>query len=326
MYYVVNVTKYLKGEPYFKETLYSDIDQTLEAFTKFSPNSLTQDCYNAFITYYYMKQADAKRFADFMLLDDIPYEYSKLLNHYYLPFRYARDPIADQKIFSGMFKMFYHIKDKDILRLDEIIFILLGPYQDERYNSKRFNDLMYEFFMGEGIDFSSINNAARFGNMGYMPRSIETIISDYQNYKRDNTIDNATSIIGNYGELMYYRYLESINKLHQIIMWVSHDLGDGFGYDIAVYDAHENKLVVNEVKATDKDNYFEHVSLTGHERNVCRAFRESPNTEYHIIRVGLGDKIQMVDINTKTDGEPFDIMEPERKRILINKNYEYQII
>ena len=327
MYYVVNVTKYLKGESYFKDTLYSDIDKTLEAFVKYCPNNLTQDCYSAFFTYYQLKQADAKRFADFMLINDIPYEYSNLLNHYYLPFRYSRDPIADKKIFTGMFNIFYNMNHKEDLRMDEIIFILLGPYQDPCYSSKEFVDRMYEFFIGGGIDFSSIsNNYFCFGNIGYMPRSVEQIISDYQMYRNNKKIDNATSIVGNYGELMYYRYLQSINQLHQVIMWVSHDLGDGFGYDIAVYDAHNNKLIVNEVKATDNDNYFEHVSLTEHERNVANALRESPDTDYHIIRIGLGDKIQMVDINTKTDTAPLDLMEPGRQRILVNKNYEYHII
>ena len=99
---------------------------------------------------------------------------------------------------------------------------------------------------------------------------------------------------------MFYRYLINNCCKGQQIMWVSRDLGDGFGYDIAVYDANINKLFLYEVKTTGRKEEIDNVSLNSFETRICNLFHTYEDTEYHIIRIYIGENIQIYDIDDKT--------------------------
>ena len=58
----------------------------------------------------------------------------------------------------------------------------------------------------------------------------------------------------------------------------SKELGDGFGYDVFLYDAEENKEKLIEVKSTRTWNF----ELTENEIKVMRNTRNQPNTDYYL--------------------------------------------
>ena len=313
MYYVANVIKYLRGDSYDEGTLISDIEETFKALKTKPFNNLFRDFYTQFNKFITRRRDEAYKFANIMMTDGFPYEYQNILEYYALPFRTSRNPIADKMIIEGV----CNIKD---LRLDQAIMSLLYDIEPNRFNrNQEFLNRMNFFFNYDPISFESIGNSQRLGRIGYMPEDPNQMISDYNWYKENKESPYALNIIGNYGEYMFYQYLLSIIRPEEYVMWVSHDLGDGFGYDIAVYNSLENKLYMYEIKSTDDPTKFENIYLSEHEKRVSNAVRENPQEEYHVVRLCLEQPFQMVDINDKS-GNIKDITEPNRNRILINSN------
>lgn len=313
MYYVVNVIKYLKGDQYCESTLMDDIEETLKALKTKSFNNLFRDLFKYFNNFITDRRNEAYNFANIMMTDGFPYEYQNILEYYALPFRTSRNPMADKRIIEGL----CNIND---LRLDQAIMSLLYGIEPDRFNcNQEFLNRMNFFFNYDPISFESIGNGQRLGRLGYMPANPDQMVKDYIFYRENKNTPYALNIVGNYGEYMFYQYLLSIIRPEENIKWVSHDLGDGFGYDIAVYNSMENKLYMYEIKSTDDPIKFENIYLSEHEKRVSNAVRENPQEEYHVVRLCLEQPFQMVDINDKS-GNIKDITEPNRNRILINSN------
>lgn len=319
MYFVVNVIKYLSGDLYCDKDLLDDIDQTFEALRTKAPNNLFIKLHQEFAKYLEVKRAEALNFANILMTDGYPYELHNILEYYYLPFRTSRNPVADKKIFEGMFRL-------NEVRLDELIMGLICGIDPQRFdNNPEYLQRMNFFFNYDPITFESIGNSQRLGRVGYMPNNQNQIMLDYQAYKQCPSTPNALSIVGNYGEFMFVKYLESIKRPEEVIYWVSHDLGDGFGYDVALYNPTINKLNLYEIKSTDDPSKFENIYLTEHETRVSNAIRLNPNEEYHIVRLCVEEPFQMVDINDKS-GDVMDITQPERNRMIIKSNSGFKLI
>ena len=337
MYYVINVINYISGQTYDEKTILEDIDKTFDALYSSTsvksifysqpfrvvnpgkPNALLEDFCSKLGIYLQLLQNKVITFANCLAIDGYPWEYQDIMCYYNMPFRYSRNPMADKKIFQRLYRI-------EQIGIDQVIMYLLTGYQEEKFNRNQsfLNKLNY-FFNGQGISFDSIGKSQHMGWLGYMPLSQQQIINDYLETKdnKDDPLHNKK--IGNYGELMYYRYLQQHIPNTQQLMWVSNNLGDGFGYDIAVYDSIANKIYLYEVKATDNPKNFSSCSLEEYEARIRDIIEPHTDSEYHVIRIGLGDTIQMVDIDSKTSTVK-DIMNPSRVRVL-NKNYNtYNII
>ena len=316
MYHVYNVIKYLTGDEYYDKDLIDDIEKTFEDCKKGYLNDAIYKFYIALNNFIYQRRNDAITFANVMMSDGYPLEYKTIIEYYALPFRFARNPIAEKILIEKM----CDIKD---LRLDQAIMGLIGTNNKELFNSNpKFLERMNFFFNFEPISFESIGKSQRIGWIEPMPQDPNQIIYEYINVMNNPRDPKYGKKIGNYGELLFYEYLKSITPNTNHVLWVSKTLGDGFGYDIAVYNPVENKIYLYEVKTTANESSFYDTSLNQFESRICNLLRDYPDHEYHIIKILLGNEIRMLDINDKTT-EVSNLYKPDEKyKVLRSPNTE----
>ena len=320
MNYVYEVIKFMTNAPYLNDTIIENIDASFEALKAGKCNKLMMDFSNAVSLYVQMKVEDCKRFASFLLCNGYPIDYQIVNEHYYLPFRYSRNPLADKRLLE-------HVFGVDDLRMDQAVLGLLGMVYPVNENQELLNRINF-FFNGDSIypvTFESINNAPRMGKLGHMPISSEQIIQEFMAVRNYPEHPDFNKLLGNYGELIMYSHL--LNKYDDTqILWVSRDLGDGFGYDIAVYEIEKNYCKLYEVKSSINNVGCSTITLTHNEQRTCDAANSYDNEEYHIVRIYIGDHIKMVDIDQK-NGRTIDLMNPDKQKVLIKEqNSRYTII
>ena len=295
MYHAYNVIKYLTGDYYNISTIYDDIKQTFEDINSGKHNIALDKFHFALNQYLNYRYTECINFAKILMLDGYPNEYLQIMQYYNLPFKNSRDPKAEKLLFSSLMNY------PDI-GLDYVIMGLLGYYEYEKFNgNQEFLNRMYFFFHFQPLSFEDLNKSQRVGWIDKMPSDQNQIIQEYNQVLANPADPKFAKKVGNYGELMFYKYLkDNIHDKAQLI-WVSKDIGDGFGYDIAVYDSLYNKLYLYEVKTTTKDEYFVETSLNEYESRICNLMRDHDDTEYHIIKILLGNEVRMIDINDKDE-------------------------
>ena len=120
--------------------------------------------------------------------------------------------------------------------------------------------------------------------------------------------------------MLFYEYLRSIAKDPNTVLWVSKTLGDGFGYDIALYNPAENKIYLYEVKTTSVEEFFNDTTLNQFESRICNLLKDKPDHEYHIIKILVGNEVRMIDINDKTQEVSNLCNSVETYKVLKNTN------
>ena len=294
MDYINNAINFIINQKFNEETIIEDIDKTFKDKYYSKNNELTDIFFEYLDLYLSLKREEVIRFANTINMKGIPSEYRSILEYYNMPFRYSKCPLADKKIFEN-------ITGLDDIGIDQVVFALLRGYHENEFNNNQdFINYINYFYNAQQITFNSIGKSQRMGWIGAMPLSVDDIIKDYLSIKNNKYDIDYNKKLGNYGELMFYRYLINNCCKGQQIMWVSRDLGDGFGYDIAVYDANINKLFLYEVKTTGRKEEIDNVSLNSFETRICNLFHTYEDTEYHIIRIYIGENIQIYDIDDKT--------------------------
>ncbi len=293
MYHVYNVVKFLNGEPYQKSTIIEDINRTFEDYNAGKGNDAIYKFIAAMNNYMLIKFQECMNFANIMMTDGYPNEYHQLLEFSFMPFKNSSNPMADKTLLEN----FYGVED---LKIDQAIMAIIGDNFRELYNDNQsFLDRMNFFFNYDPIDFEDIGTKARVGWFEKMPSDPNQIIFDYQGTNSKDPLYNKK--VGNYGELMFYQYLTAIQNGNMQVIWVSKDIGDGFGYDFAVYDQSINKITLYEVKTTTNEEFFNEISLNEYESRICNLTKTYSDTDYHIIRICLGNNVKMIDINDKTE-------------------------
>ena len=296
MYHVYNVIKFLQNDSFCDySTLMADIEQTGIDYFTCAPNDATTKLYSAFCNYLMNKQQEALYFAAALIDNSHPMEYRDVVCYYYLPFRNSKMPMADKRIIEIMLKI-------ENLSIDQFIMDIIGNTYYEYYNGNRvFLDRLNWFFNDQHISFDNIGNTQKIGWKGdKIPFDENKIIMSYQEVINDPSNPNSNKKVGDYGELMLYKHLLQQANENFYVMWVSRDLGDGFGYDLATYSVPENKVRLYEVKTTSSISRFYNFDLSEYESRICNLFRSCDDTEYHVVRVYLGDKVKMIDIDDKT--------------------------
>ena len=295
MYHAYNVVHFLNGEGYQNSTIIEDIKRTFEDYRSGKGNDAIYKFISSFNNYLANKTQECLNFANIMMTDCYPNEYHQLLEYFYMPFKNSSNPMADKAILEEYFE----IED---LRLDQAVMILIGDNYRFLYNDNQsFLDRINFFFNYEQISFEDIGTKARVGWFERMPSNPNEIILEFNETIQNPNDPNQTKKVGNYGELMFYNYLTSIANENMQVIWVSRDIGDGFGYDIAVYDQSINKITLYEVKTTTKEEYFNDTTLNEYESRICNLTKSYPDTDFHIIKILLGNQIKMIDINDKTE-------------------------
>ena len=315
MYYVVNVIKYLAGDGYDPKTLHDDIAKTFDAIKTKSHNNLFQALYDKFAYYSEIKREEIFAFANTIMQEGYPEEYQKILQYYYLPFRTSRDPIADKMIYENMFKI-------NNLTIEKVI---MGNLVGSPYSCNQvFIDRLNKFIEEEQISFESIKSGSKLERNRVIP-SPQDIAMQYEWYKQVKNTPDALAIVNNYGELMFYQYLQTNLTSNDRLLWISRDLGDGFGYDIAVYKSTENKLYMYKVKTTAEPSKFESVVLSESENRINNETNNNSQEDYHVVRICVEEPYQMVDIDNKTLSAK-DLYQPTKERLLINNNRDLRIV
>ena len=295
MYHAYNVIKYLTGDFYSASTLEEDIKQTVKDYRSGKQNDAMYKFYYAVNNFIYQHQQECYRFAAIVMDDRYPNEYQSILEYYNMPFRYSRDPLADKMILEEMC-------NTENLTLDQAIMGLIGNYNFELYNGNRdFLDRINFIFNYQPLTWNDLGKSQRVGWLERMPSDPNQIVQEY-NQVLSNPMDPSYSKkIGNYGEYMFNSYLQANYTENNHIIWVSKDVGDGFGYDFAVLDLAENKVYLYEVKTTTKDEYFADTQLNEYESRICNLTRDYPDTDYHVIKILLGNDVRMIDIDDKKE-------------------------
>ena len=297
MYHAYNVIKFLTNDPtcIFSD-LIDDIKRTVTEYKDGKRNDAMYKFYNSYCMYIMLKSKKSIEFANILMSEGYPYEYHQLMEYYNLPFRYSANPMADKLLLEMMWGI-------DNLRLDQAIMGLIGNQEYERFNgNQEFLYRMNDFFNAYPLSFEDLGRSQR---LGWIDERIsyddQVIINNFMYVLSNPNHPKYNKIVGDYGELMFYKYLEFVNQGHQQIMWVSRDLGDGYGYDFALYDRMKNILDLYEVKTTTKEEYFYDTELNEFESRICNLMADNPNTNYHVIKLLVGSQFKMVDITDKTN-------------------------
>ncbi|MCR5224327.1 MAG: DUF3883 domain-containing protein [Bacilli bacterium] len=324
MYHVYNVVKYLTNDPFcIMDSLLDDVERAYVDYKTLAPNDATVKLHTAFYQYLQQKFNEVVNFANILMMSGYPLEYKDLMLYYNMPFRSARNPMVDKRIIELMLGI-------DDLRIDQFIMGILGDYERDRFNgNSKFLDELYYFFYDQRISFESIGHSQKIGWMSEkIPYDPNQIITNYNNAmaNKNSTID--CKAIGDFGEYLFYQYLLNNSKETDQNLWISRDLGDGFGYDLAKYDSSINMIKLYEVKTTTRPDKFYNVDLSEFESRICNNYKNLTDTEYHVIRVLVGDNTQMIDINDKTE-EIKDLYQNAPSKILLrtratNNNYLIQ--
>ena len=116
-------------------------------------------------------------------------------------------------------------------------------------------------------------------------------------------------------------FVQSIDaSLSDRVIHLSVEQGDGFGYDIALYNPAENKIYLYEVKTTSVEEFFNDTTLNQFESRICNLLKDKPDHEYHIIKILVGNEVRMIDINDKTQEVSNLCNSVETYKVLKNTN------
>ena len=219
--------------------------------------------------------------------------YNFIKEHITMPFRNSRNPMAEKALFEGML-------NKNNLRYKEFVLSLIDyvhPTLDINIIQMIDNALSYY-----EIDFSNINCLPRFNSVHPFPRDDKTIVNNFNSVKDNKNDSNYKLYLNQYAELLAYQYLLEKMLDNQKIIWTSRDIGDGFGYDISIYDKESQYIDLYEVKG--KFNSERDIELTDIEYKIKQVARNTNNTCYHILKVYINDDgVKYIDVFEDEDGK-----------------------
>ena len=294
-----NVIKYMNDDPYKLDTIEDDIIFTFNNLDNEEYSSDIVKFKKVFNEYIGKRTKECKLFAK-KVLENHENVYMREIELYkYLPFRESRNPMMDKLLIES-------ISHSDNLSLIHAIELLVVKSDERELFSELLDERLYNFIVYEGIDFNDIKQAPRLSKLHEVPSFDDHIIStfyDAYNHPEKYNENQMYFIEGDFGELMLYNKLRYEKNDDEEIIWVSRDIGDGFGYDIAKYNHTTNHIDLYEVKNTISEDKFLDVELTKFESLIKGASSNYSNTTYHVIRVYSTDaRINMFDIYIDEDG------------------------
>ena len=288
-----NVDKYFCGYKYNKSTILEDIVYVGTGYNINPGHELLKSFDKNFMKFLNKKSIECDRFSKTMLEPKSNSLYDEVLCFERLPFRYSRNPIADEKIL----KTILNAKDFDYSGLIQA----LSP----RNRNDDLNNILYASLVQFEVTPSDFGKRAKMGWFEKMPNSDKEIYDKFlieKEYYYNNGECNDSKAVGDYAELEFYKYLNRNRKPGERLLWVSRFIGDGFGYDIMSYDTNTENAVLYEVKGSVSLGNSTKIELTETETNMFK-YSMANNIEYHAVKVFFrSDKEIMYDIYCK-DGE-----------------------
>ena len=294
MYHAYNVIKFLNNDDYANSTIIDDIRLTVSQYKNGTDNDAMIKFLAAFDAYNKRAALQCAQFAIILMTDGYPKEFKDLISYYNLPFRFSKNPQADKEVLKCM------MGAEDIDLMGTILFLLQETNCAYLLYDQEFLTRLDAFINGRGITFENMSTSDKTSWHYRIPQDQNQIIYEYNMALANNNIQGTNKSVSNYGELMFNEYIRQVFADKQVI-WVSRDVADGFGYEFVVYDNTVNRVSLYTVKSTTSEDYFYETSLNEQESRLCNETRNDPHTDYHIIRILLGDNIKMVDINDKAE-------------------------
>jgi hypothetical protein len=317
---VQNVINYLNGSDYNRATLPSDINIVcswahnkinFEGFDEFDRlfrqmiNKRTYECIKFFNNHY-------TNYPSYLL------EWCELYRDY--PFRQSRDPLMDRDIFFKTIG-FDNSKLDCVSELYSIITGLLstaGIQIPDDFQDKAYNTICNFGLPGGPFTIDNLRYAKYVSRMSNTPFP-ETLDDAREVYTLDPNKENT----GFFGEHLAVDYIKKFLGPDDEIIWASKDIGDGFGFDILIYNHVTNKVTVFEIKAANSEEEFNKDELTFHE-NICkeRSLDKSNGYEFRELRLllnrGFCDYVPSSDIS-KMDLCYYEGQDWKRVNLITNK-------
>ena len=287
-----NVINFLSNNKFNKNTIIDDINTSIDLLFNNSSYYLLNDLRNSLSVYLSRRAEEAVNFIRFIYENNIdnPIIYN-LFEKYNLPFIDSRYALADQLILSRLY-------DKEDISLSEAIY-LLACFKDKYYiEHLEVKELLHTCLDVDAIDFGAIGYGRMFGKMDNYDESDEEIIDNMESLKMNPNKNNHNSIVAHYAELVAYKHLDEQLRPGQKLYWVSRDIGDGFGYDMAIINE-DNSAILYEVKGLHSRNFAD---ITPHESNVYHYSNRHSDLSYHYLVVLTNDNDVIIDITNTNNG------------------------
>ena len=271
---IINVNNYILGYKYNKNTIIDDINTCLDLLKNNSSYYLLNSLRNNLSNYLSNRADECVRFIYFIENNnyDNPIIY-QLYERYNLPFIHSRDAKVDQLILSTLFGI-------DNIELSNAIYYL-ACFKDKSYIEKlRIKELLHDLLDNDSINFDLLSDGINLSNSLYI-ESDEDIVDKMEYLKTKFNKKNHTSVVGHYAELIVYNYLKERLKKEQEIKWISRDLGNDLGYDIAVINS-DGSASLYEVKGIFDSDI---AKISGHEHFIYRYSNNHEGLDYHFMVV-----------------------------------------
>ena len=319
---IKNLSSYICGYKYDKDTIEKDIEIVHGCYKLNPGHKLMMDFDKLFMEFLNKKSKECEFFSKTLLHPKENKLYQDVLEYERLPFRYSRNPEVDMKLLGT-------ILDAKSFDYGQIIH-LLSP----REYSTKLSDALYNFINAQGIFCEKFGEGPKIGWVSKFPNNDIEICDNFEEekdlYNEEKNLSNP-SAIGNYAELVFYKYLSKKRKDNERLLWVSRFVGDGFGYDIMSYNTSNKEVKLYEVKGSVSQGNCIKIELTEKESEMLKYAKEN-NIEYHMVKLFLNNEERLYDVFCKDRCHYLNkINDNKPRRVFVTSNENdkkltYQII
>lgn len=263
---------------------------------------------------------EVKMFNQILSNNDLSYMEQKLYAFKYLPFK-GSNIEKEKNIFAILFN-----NPSIIEYYDSLISSLC--ICDNRQDMIQLSNQIRDFIYGEQIGYDNFKTGKLLRPIHEYPSDEEIInrfrnILDYQ--------DEKSIIIGQYSEMIcYYNEIHKLYNLNrpdlaQRVIWVSKEVGDGFGYDIFSFNLQSNHEKLLEVKGTTKADNEYNFELSPNEYRMLSNIELSINNNHDKMWDYIINRLYFDSIDTYRLYE-LKVMNGEESKILIDQCFnQYNI-
>ena len=289
-----NVERYMSGYKYNKETIFDDIKLVRNCYKINPGHDLLKNFDIQFMKFLNRKSNECEKYSQTVLNRKEEDFYQEALEFERLPFRYSRDPKVDFELL------------KTILNVSDIKYSDMIQFLSPRSNSSKLGNILYNTLVQFDIDHTDFGKKTKMGWVEEYPKKDREIYDRFikakELYKYNEKVED-TKAVGNYAELVFYKYLNKNRKDKEKFLWVSRFIGDGFGYDIMSVDNDTKETKLYEVKGSISLGNSTKIGLTERETAVFRYAKEK-GIEYHMVKVYLGgEEIKIYDLHYDKEGK-----------------------
>ena len=218
---------------------------------------------------------EIERFFLFLINNNIEYQLNIVILFSYLPFRDSKNMFDEIRELS---------KYKNYKECDYFSFILRTYYE---YNPNNINiafEKLKSFVDKVKFNPLNFNTDWRLGNnTKLITTDFNTSMQEFIDTYNLQT-DERKQKVGQFAEhLVYKRYIEDTENYK--VLWISKELGDGFGYDMIVHDLKNDKYIMIEVKGVT--SRIEAILSKNESETFYKIKNNNLNEDYHIVIVPL---------------------------------------